>query len=98
MEKYKVVTLCGSVKFKSEFFALQKQLTMSGFIVLMPNFLDDVEYTRELKDMLSNMHKQKIAMSDEIFIVNKNGYIGDSTKSEIEFAKNLNIKVNYLEK
>lgn len=98
MEKYKVVTLCGSVKFKSEFIALQKQLTMSGFIVLMPNFFDDVEYTSDSKYMLSNMHKQKIAMSDEIFVVNKNGYIGDSTKSEIEFAKNLNIKVNYLEK
>ena len=47
--------------------------------------------------MLDEMHKRKIDMSDEIFVINKNGYIGSSTKSEIEYAITTNKKVNYLE-
>ena len=48
--------------------------------------------------MLDDMHKRKIDMSDEIFVINVGGYIGESTKSEIEYAKKHNKKVNYLEK
>ena len=47
--------------------------------------------------MLDNMHKRKIDMADSIFVINKNGYIGDSTKSEIEYAIKHNKKVLYLE-
>ena len=50
------------------------------------------------KEMLDDMHKRKIDMADEIFVINKNGYIGESTKSEIEYAIKHNKKVNYLEK
>ena len=49
------------------------------------------------KEMLDDMHKRKIDMADEIFVINVNGYIGDSTKSEIEYAKKHGKKVNYLE-
>ncbi len=49
------------------------------------------------KEMLDDMHKRKIDMSDEIFVINVNGYIGESTRSEIEYAKSLGKKVNYLE-
>ena len=49
------------------------------------------------KEMLDDMHKRKIDMSDEIFVINVNGYIGDSTKSEIEYAIKTGKKVNYLE-
>ena len=49
------------------------------------------------KEMLDNMHKRKIDMADEIFVINKNGYIGDSTKSEIAYAKKMGKKVSYLE-
>ena len=48
--------------------------------------------------MLDDMHKRKIDMADEIFVVNVGGYIGESTKSEIEYALKTNKKVNYLEK
>ena len=49
------------------------------------------------KEMLDDMHKRKIDMADEIFVINVDGYIGESTKSEIEYAK-LNGKViSYLE-
>ena len=49
------------------------------------------------KEMLKDMHKRKIDMADEIFVINKNGYIGSSTKSEIEYAIKTNKKVNYME-
>ena len=49
------------------------------------------------KEMLDDMHKRKIDMADEIFVINVDGYIGESTKSEIEYALANNKKVNYLE-
>ena len=48
--------------------------------------------------MLDDMHKRKIDMADEIFVINVNGYIGESTKSEIKYAKETGKVVNYLEK
>jgi hypothetical protein len=48
--------------------------------------------------MLDDMHKRKIDMADEIFVINKDGYIGDSTRSEIEYAAKHNKIINYLEK
>ena len=47
--------------------------------------------------MLDDMHKRKIDMADEIFVINKSGYIGSSTKSEIEYARKTGKKVLYLE-
>lgn len=49
------------------------------------------------KEMLDDMHKRKIDLADEIFVINVGGYIGESTKSEIEYAKATGKKVNYLE-
>ena len=99
--KYKVVTLCGSTKFKDEFYEAQKKLTLEGNIVLsvgMFGHSGDAEVWNDgVKEMLDDMHKRKIDMADEIFVVNKNGYIGSSTKSEIEYATKYNKKVNYLE-
>lgn len=51
----------------------------------------------ETKKMLDDMHKRKIDMSDEIFVINVGGYIGKSTQSEIEYAKQTGKKINYLE-
>ena len=50
-----------------------------------------------MKEMLDEIHKQKIDMSDEIFVINVGEYIGESTRSEIEYAKSKNKVVNYLE-
>ena len=47
--------------------------------------------------MLDDMHKRKIDMADEIFVINKGGYIGESTKSEIEYAIKTGKKVSYME-
>ena len=106
--KYKVITLCGSTKFKDEFLKAQKDLTLKGNIVISVGLFGhsgDSEVWENMdegtliktKEMLDDMHKRKIDMSDEIFVINVNGYIGDSTKSEIEYAIKTGKKVNYLE-
>lgn len=99
--KYKVITLCGSTKFKDDFIREQKRLTLEGNIVITVGMFghsgDDEVWTENVKEMLDDMHKRKIDMSDEIFVINKNGYVGSSTKSEIEYALKTNKKVTYME-
>lgn len=98
---YKVVTLCGSTRFKNDFFKAQKELTLKGYIVISVGLFghsgDDEVWTEGTKEMLDDMHKRKIDMADEIFVVNVDGYIGSSTKSEIEYAEKTGKNVNYLE-
>ncbi|WP_195987574.1 hypothetical protein [Clostridium sp. D53t1_180928_C8] len=101
--KYKVITLCGSTRFKDEFLKVQKQLTLEGNIVISVGLFGhaDGEFgnviTPEIKVMLDDIHKRKIDMSDEIYVINKNGYIGESTKSEIQYAIKTGKRINYLE-
>lgn len=99
--KYKVITLCGSTKFKDDFIREQKRLSLEGNIVISVGMFghsgDGEVWNDGIKEMLDDMHKRKIDMSDEIFVINKNGYIGPSTKSEIEYAIKTNKKVNYME-
>lgn len=89
--KYKVVTLCRSTRFKDEFLKVQKQLTLEGNIVISVGLFGhaDGEFgnviTPEIKVMLDDIHKRKIDMSDEIYVINKNGYIGESTKDKIKY-------------
>lgn len=108
MNKYKIITLCGSTKFKEDFFKVQKELTLKGNIVLSLGLFSQSDNDDTFKNMsqeqisktlkmLSDIHKRKIDMSDEIYVINVNGYIGKSTKSEIEYAKKTGKKVNYLE-
>ena len=99
--KYKVITLCGSTKFKDDFLREQKRLSLEGNIVISVGLFghsgDGEVWNDGVKEMLDDMHKRKIDMADEIFVINVGGYIGDSTKSEIEYALSTNKKVNYLE-
>ena len=84
-----VITICGSTRFKEEMFEAAKKLTLDDHIVLMPTIFehaDNDELTTEQKIRLDNLHKQKIDMSDAIFVVNKDGYIGESTFGEIDWA------------
>lgn len=109
VKNYKVITLCGSTRFKDDFMRVQKELTLKGNIVISVGLFgysdgDDIwdkmdeETLSKTKEMLDDMHKRKIDMADEIFVINVGGYIGDSTRSEIEYAINTGKKVNYLEK
>lgn len=107
--KYKVITLCGSTRFKDEFMEVQKRLTLEGNIVISVGLfghsgdnevwenMDEGTLTRT-KEMLDDMHKRKIDMADEIFVINVGGYIGSSTRSEIAYAIETGKPVRYLER
>lgn len=99
--KYKVITLCGSTRFKDAFIEAQKRLTLDGNIVISVGLFghsgDDEVWTKDTKEMLDDMHKRKIDMADEIFVINVGGYIGSSTRSEIEYATVTKKTVKYLE-
>ena len=98
---YKVITLCGSTRFKDEFLAAQKRLTLEGNIVISVGLFghsgDDEVWTKGTKAMLDDMHLRKIDMADEIFVINVGGYIGESTRREIAYAKENGKSVRYLE-
>jgi len=99
--KYKVITLCGSTKFKDAFMQEQKRLTLEGNIVISVGMFghsgDQEVWAEGVKDMLDDMHKRKIDMADEILVTNVGGYIGSSTKSEIAYAQSTGKVVRYLE-
>ena len=99
--KYPVITLCGSTRFKEQFLAAQKRLTLKGNIVISVGLFghsgDDEVWTEGTKEMLHDMHKRKIDMADAIYVINVGGYIGESTKSEILYAKAHGKTVYYLE-
>ena len=95
-----IVTLCGSTKFKKEYEDIAKDLALQGHTVLSVNMFghaDNIELTAEQKLILDNEHKQKISISDAIFVINKDNYIGESTFSEIDWAQRLGKQVYYLE-
>jgi hypothetical protein len=99
IEKYRVVTLCGSTKFKEDFIEAEEMLTLCGAIVLSVGLFghaDNHNLTSDTKEMLDDMHKRKIDMSDGIFVINKGGYIGESTKSEIAYAKETGKRIEYM--
>lgn len=95
-----VITICGSTRFKDEIIEVAQTLTMDNHIVLVPcvfHHADEIELTEEQKIRLDNLHKQKINMSDAIFVVNKDGYIGASTYGEIDWAQRMKKEVYFLE-
>ena len=98
---YTVITLCGSTRFKDAFIAAQKRLTLEGNIVISVGLFghsgDSEAMDAETKAMLDDMHKRKIDMADEIYVINVGGYIGSSTRSEIEYARATEKAVLYLE-
>ena len=94
----KIITVCGSYKYKNEMVKATEEFALKGNCMLTPIDLSKQnkdEYTKDELLLLGNMHKEKIRLSDAILVVNVNGYIGDSTKSEIEFAKSLNKEIIY---
>lgn len=100
--KYEIVTLCGSTKFKDDFIKMQESLTLSGCIVISVGLFGHADdkfgtiITPEIKEMLDDIHKRKIDMSDSIMVINRNDYIGESTRSEIKYALKTGKKVSYM--
>ena len=94
---FKVITLCGSTRFKEEFLEAQKRLTLEGNIVISVGLFGHSGWTEGVKDMLDRQHLAKIDLADEIFVINIGGYIGDSTRREIAYANYRGKSITYLE-
>jgi hypothetical protein len=102
----KVVCLCGSTRFYEAFQEANYKETMEGSIVLSVGFFGHSQgkpihsqtfgCTPEQKIELDRLHKDKIMLSDEILVLDVGGYIGDSTRSEIEYARKLGRTIRWL--
>jgi len=102
-----ITVLCGSTRFGEAFQEANLRLTVEGHIVLSIGcdlrsdhdlWSDMAEFEIEnLKRRLDELHKRKIDLADEVLVLNVGGYIGDSTRSEIEYAEKLGRPVRYLE-
>lgn len=106
----KIICLCGSTRFTKQMLIKQWEFTKHGYVVLswcaLPDdyFKDDfngdtshIGDKENVKELIDEVHKRKIDLSDEVFVINVNDYIGESTKSEITYAREHNIPVKWLE-
>lgn len=101
----KVICLCGSTRFTGEMLVKQWELTKRGYIVVSWCALpadyfkgDDKTHIGDqegVKELVDEVHKRKIDLSDEVFVLNINGYIGESTASEIAYAEEIGKPVKY---
>lgn len=96
----KKICLCGSTRFKAAWFEWNARLTLEeGAVVLSIchwTYGARVDPTAEQKELLDDIHKAKIDCSDEVFVLDVDGYFGDSTRSEIEHAEKTGKKIRYL--
>lgn len=100
----KIICLCGSTRFSDAFKQANLVETLKGNIVLSigcdtksdTDLLALGELTEELKASLDELHKRKIDLADEILVLNVDHYIGNSTRSEIEYAIKTGKEIRYL--
>lgn len=95
-----IVTLIGSSKFMKEFDEVESKLTMEGKIVFTPSIFKAQKPLEELSEkeheQYDSCHRRKIRMSNEVFVINPGGYIGEDTLEEKRFAEDLDIPISYL--
>lgn len=93
----KIITICGSLKFASEMMIYAQKLSLEGNCVLTPIYpvIKNIEINNEQLKKLKEEHFKKIELSDAILVINKDNYIGESTRLEIEYAKSLNKEIIY---
>jgi hypothetical protein len=100
-----IVCLCGSTRFSDAFRAANLRLTLAGEIVLSIGCDTKSDAVLGIiagdggavKAALDELHKRKIDLADYILVLNVGGYIGESTRSEIEYADKIGRPVSYLE-
>ena len=93
----KVVTICGSMKFKDKMMEIAKELEVKDKYVVIQCVYGSGKFSDEEQEILGDLHYKKIEISDAIYVVNVDGYIGSSTNKEIEYAKKIGKEVIYLE-
>ena len=93
----KVVTICGSMRLKKEMLETAIKLELEkGFCVLPPIITNKLLNEQE-KEKIGKLHYKKIDISDGIYVLNIGGYIGESVKAEIEYAKKHGKEIIYHE-
>ena len=95
----KIITICGSLKFQKEMMIIAEKLALIGNCVLTPVYpiSENSEKTKEQLKKLKEAHFKRIELSDTIYVINKDNYIGKSTQLEIEYAQKLGKEIIYLE-
>ena len=104
----KIICICGSTRFADLHAIARWEFEKDGSaICLMINYLPagyfegfgNNHYGEKFgnKEVLDELHFRKIEMANEIYVINKNGYIGESTRNEIEYGKKLGKPIKYLE-
>jgi hypothetical protein len=99
-ERPTIVTLCGSTRFKDAYIKATRDETLAGKIVIGVGLFGHEEglaMDGPIKAMLDNLHLRKIDRSDEILVLNVGGYIGSSTRRELEYARKHGKRVRFLE-
>lgn len=96
----KVITICGSMRYSKEMMKIAEELELEkGYAVIQCVYnVDGLKYEGVDASILDRIHRKKIDISDAIYVVNIDGYIGNSTKNEIEYAINNDKEVIYHEK
>ncbi|MFD5813026.1 hypothetical protein [Streptomyces sp. NPDC127038] len=89
-----IVCICGSARFADEMRAANRELTLAGVIVVAPGEADEL-ISGEQKAQLGALHLRKIDLADRVLVVNPGGYIGESTRREIAYAKCLGKPIRY---
>lgn len=100
-ERPAIVCLCGSGRFREAFEEAEFQETLAGKIVLTigcntKDIARDVDW-EHVKPMLDDLHLRKIDLADEVLILNVGGYIGESTRRELDYAIAQGKRVRFLE-
>ena len=93
----KIITLCGSLKFKKEMMTIAEKMALDGYCILTPVYpvSEDIKRTKEQLIKLKEAHFKRIELSDAILVINVDNYIGDSTNLEIDYAKKLGKEIIY---
>jgi hypothetical protein len=94
-----IVCLCGSTKFREAYQKAHYDEGHAGRIVLTVYCYKDDPCCKGPDDWkrLDELHKHQIDLADEILVLNVDGYVGDSTKSEIRYATEHGKRVRWLE-
>ncbi len=93
----KIVTICGSMKFKEKMIEIVKDLEIKDKYVVIQCIYSNDKFSDNEQSILADLHYKKIDISDAIYVVNVDGYIGSSTGKEVEYAKKLGKEIMYLE-
>lgn len=99
MNDIKVITICGSMRYSKEMMKIAEDLELKdGYAVIQCVYnVDGLKYEGIDASMLYKIHRKKIDISDAIYVANIDGYIGNSTKNEIEYAKQTGKEILYHE-